>query len=143
MFGMHCAILGSTGSGKSAAVAAILHSILDHKANGEETCRPKIVVIDPHGEYGRAFKERAVVFRAYDPIGTEETAGTPIQLPYWLMSADEFRRLVIGKTEEEATSQNNIVYKALTYARMVAADLVDAAPTNYGGPSPTDGLPHR
>jgi len=140
MFGMHCAILGSTGSGKSAAVAAILHSILEHKANGEETCRPKIVVIDPHGEYGRAFKERAVVFRAYDPIGTEETTGTPIQLPYWLMSADEFRRLVIGKTEEEATSQNNIVYKALTFARMVSAGLVAAAPTDYGAPSPTDGL---
>ncbi len=140
MFGMHCAILGSTGSGKSAAVAAILHSILDHKANGKETCRPKIVVIDPHGEYGRAFKGRAVVFRAYDPIGTEDTVGTPIQLPYWLMSADEFRRLVIGKTEEEATSQNNIVYKALTYARMVAAGLVAAAPTDYGAPAPTDGL---
>jgi energy-coupling factor transporter ATP-binding protein EcfA2 len=140
MFGMHCAILGSTGSGKSGAVAAILHSILDHKSNGDTTCKPKIVVIDPHGEYGRAFKERAVVFRAYDPIGTEETAGTPIKLPYWLMSADEFRRLVIGKTEEEATSQNNIVYKALTYARMVAAGLVDPAPTAYGGPTPTDGL---
>src|SRR5208283_1932917 len=67
--------------------------------------------------------------------------GTPIQLPYWLMSADEFRRLVIGKTEEEATSQNNIVYKALTYARMVAANLVAPSPSNYGGAAPTDGLP--
>jgi DNA helicase HerA-like ATPase len=114
--------------------------VLDHKASGDVTCKPRIVVIDPHAEYGRAFQERAVVFRAYDPIGTEETAGTPIQLPYWLMSADEFRRLVIGKTEEEATSQNNIVYKALTHARMVAAKLVDPAPTAYGAPSPTDGL---
>jgi hypothetical protein len=140
MFGMHCAILGSTGSGKSGAVAAILHSILDHKAIGDTISKPKIVVIDPHGEYGRAFKDRAVVFRAYDPIGTEETSGTPIKFPYWLMSADEFRRLVIGKTEEEATSQNNIVYKALTYARMVAAELVEASPTNYGAPAPTDGL---
>jgi hypothetical protein len=140
MFGMHCAILGSTGSGKSGAVAAILHNILDHKAIGDKTCKPKIIVIDPHGEYGRAFKERAVIFRAYDPIGTEETSGTPIKLPYWLMSADEFRRLVIGKTEEEATSQNNIVYKALTYARMVAAELVEASPTKYCSPTPTDGL---
>ena len=141
MFGMHCAILGSTGSGKSGAVAALLHSVLDHKANGDNPCRPSIVIIDPHGEYGRAFQERAVVYRAYDPIGTEETAGTPISLPYWLMSADEFRRLVIGKTEEEATSQNNIVYKALTHARMCAAELVDQAPTAYGGNAPTDGLP--
>ena len=55
------------------------------------------------------------------------------------MSADEFRHLTIGKTEEEATSQNNIVYKALTHARMVAAGLVDAAPTAHGDAAPTDG----
>jgi hypothetical protein len=137
MFGMHCAVLGSTGSGKSGAVAALLHSVLDHRASGDMTCKPRIVIIDPHGEYGHAFLERSVVFRAYNPIGTE-TKSIPIQLPYWLMSADEFRHLVIGKTEKEATSQNNIVNKALTYARMVAADLVDAAPTEYGAPAPMD-----
>ena len=140
MFGMHCAILGSTGSGKSGAVAAVIHSVLEHKAKDADVCRPRIVIIDPHGEYRKAFGNRAVVYRAYDPIGTEETVGVPIHLPYWLMSADEFRALLIGKTEQEATSQNNIVYKALTYARMVAADLVNPSPSNYGAPAPTDGL---
>jgi len=140
MFGMHCAILGSTGSGKSGAVAALLHSILEHKTKGTDECKPRIVIIDPHGEYGKAFGDRAVVYRAYDPIGTEETEGVPILLPYWLMSADEFRSLLIGKTEQEATSQNNIVYKALTYARMVSAGLVAPSPSNYGEPAPKDGM---
>lgn len=140
MFGMHCAVLGSTGSGKSGAVAAILHSILEHQ-NGEYLMCPRIIIIDPHGEYGHAFKERAVIYRAYDPIGNDESAGIPIELPYWLMSADEFRRLIIGKTEDEATSQNNIIYKALTYARMVAANLVEASPEKYGWNIPNDGLP--
>lgn len=141
-FGMHCAVLGSTGSGKSGAVAAILHGVLEHMAAKETPSHPRIVVIDPHGEYGAAFKDRAVVYRAYDPIGIDkETVGTPIKLPYWLMSADEFRSLTIGKTEEEATSQNNIIYKALTHARMVVAGLVDAAPKNYNGTAPTDGNP--
>ena len=139
MFGMHCAVLGSTGSGKSGAVAAMLHSILEHKPFGTDLCRPRIIIIDPHGEYGQAFSERAVVYRAYDPIGTEESTGEPISLPYWLMSADELRSLIIGKTEREATSQHNIVYKALTHARMVAAKLVDPAPFAYMGPAPTDG----
>lgn len=139
MFGMHCAVLGSTGSGKSGAVSALLHSILDHAAVGETKCNPSIVIIDPHGEYSRAFKDRAVVYRAYDPIGTEESSGDAIELPYWLMSADEIRRLVIGKTEFEATTQNNIIYKALTHARMVADKLVDPAPTAYGVAVPTDG----
>lgn len=142
MFGMHCAILGSTGSGKSGAVAALLHSMLEHKALPDRKCRPRIVIIDPHGEYGHAFGERAEVYRAYNPLGTEETKGTPIILPYWLMSADEFRMLVIGKTEKEATSQNNIVYKAITYARMVAAGLVEPSPDSYGGSAPTDGRDH-
>ncbi|TVO64151.1 ATP-binding protein [Denitromonas ohlonensis] len=142
MLGMHCAVLGSTGSGKSGAVAALLHSMLDHKPEPDSVCHPRILVIDPHGEYGHAFKERAIVYRAYDPLGNEETAGSPISLPYWLMSADEFRSLVIGKTEQEATSQNNIIYKAITYARMVAAGLIEPSPTAYGGPAPTDGLDH-
>ena len=121
-------------------MAAVVHSVLEHKAKGSDACHPRIVIIDPHGEYGRAFGNRALVYRAYDPIGTEETVGIPIYLPYWLMSADEFRALLIGKTEQEATSQNNIVYKALTYARMVAAGLVDSSPSSYGAPAPTDGL---
>ncbi|WP_309398004.1 ATP-binding protein [Cerasicoccus maritimus] len=142
MLGMHCAVLGSTGSGKSGAVAALLHSMLEHVPEPKTVCHPRIVIIDPHGEYGHAFKERAIVYRAYDPLGNEETIGFPISLPYWLMSADEFRSLVIGKTEQEATSQNNIIYKAITYARMVAAGLVDPSPTAHGGAAPKDGLDH-
>ena len=150
MLGMHCAVLGSTGSGKSGAVAALLHSMLDHTPESNSACHPRILVIDPHGEYGNAFKKRAMVYRAYDPLGNEETKGSPISLPYWLMSADEFRLLVIGKTESEATSQNNIIYKALTYARMVAAGLIEPAPSEYGveipngyepdSPCPKDGI---
>lgn len=140
MLGMHCAVLGSTGSGKSGAVAALLHSMLEHTPAANQVAHPRIVVIDPHGEYGKAFNGRALVYRAYDPLVNEETEGASINLPYWLMSADEFRMLVIGKTEQEATSQNNIIYKALTHARMVAAGLVKAAPSSYGGPTPTDGL---
>ena len=142
MLGMHCAVLGSTGSGKSGAVAALLHSMIEHKPVPDRGCHPRVIIIDPHGEYGHAFGSQAEVYRAYNPLGTTETEGTPIDLPYWLMSADEFRMLVIGKTEKEATSQNNIVYKAITYARMVAAGLVDPSPAQYGGSAPTDGLDH-
>jgi len=137
MFSMHCAVLGSTGSGKSGAVAAILHSILSHKAKDDAICHPRIIVIDPHGEYGAAFGERAVIYRAYDPIGNDAAEGVGIDLPYWLMSAEEFRLLTIGKTEFEATSQHNIIYKALTHARMVTAGLVESAPTATGSTAPS------
>jgi len=127
LFGQHCAVLGSTGSGKSATVAGLLHGLLGKATEMGRQWRPRVVVIDPHGEYSAAFGSRAVVYRAYDSltreVGSED--GRRIALPYWIMSGDEFRSLVIGKTEEEATSQNNIVYKALAHARMVEAGLIE------------------
>lgn len=146
MFGMHCAIVGSTGSGKSGAVAAVLHAVLDHKKGSAEPCCPKVVMIDPHGEYSAAFSERGIVYRAYDPIGHESTSkegdvtSEKIRLPYWLMNAEEFRQLIIGKTEHEATSQHNVIYKALSHARMVTQELVRNAPIDYASQSaPQDG----
>lgn len=139
MFSMHCAVLGSTGSGKSGAVAALLHGVLAHKPKPGKACHPRIIIIDPHAEYGTAFGDRAIRYRAYDPVGHEQAAGIPVHLPYWLMSAEEFRLLTIGKTEREATSQHNVIYKALTHARMQAAGLVDPAPIAYGSSAPLDG----
>jgi len=123
MFGQHCALLGSTGSGKSSAVAAIIRSIIDHRV---ETVglKPKIVLIDPHGEYSSAFSDRCCVYRAYNALNRSDDTGIHLHLPYWLMSSDEFRSLIVGKTEFEATSQANTVYKALAHARMVAAGLI-------------------
>lgn len=140
MFSQHCAILGSTGSGKSSAVAAILRSVLDHKP-GDAELRPRIVLIDPHGEYERAFVDRAIVYRAYDALGQIGGDGGRLSLPYWLMSSDEFRALVIGKTEFEATSQANTVYKALGHARMVAAGLIEPA-RNWFGAAAAAGARH-
>jgi hypothetical protein len=140
LFGHHCAVLGSTGSGKSTAVTAIVHAVLDHHPEPDKPCSPCIVIIDPHGEYGSAFGDRAVVLRAYEDVNEGEEAPTPVRLPYWLMSSDEFRQLIIGKTEFEATSQANVVYKALAHARMHAKGLVIAAsdPNRFNSKEPPD-----
>lgn len=134
LFGQHCAVLGSTGSGKSGTVAAILHAVLEHKAIDGSSIHPRIVMIDPHGEYGAAFAGSAVVLRAYNSAAGE--AGEQLKLPYWLMTGDELRSLIIGKTEAEATSQNNIVYKALKHARMVEANVVAKLPDDPLGDAP-------
>ncbi len=138
LFGQHCAILGSTGSGKSGTVAAVLRSVLEHKAVDLSDLKPRIVLIDPHGEYSTAFQREATVLRAYDAATTEgsETTIEPLRLPYWLMTGEELRGLIIGKTEAEATSQNNIVYKALKHARMVSAEVVNPLPEDPVGDQP-------
>ncbi|MGR3703822.1 MAG: ATP-binding protein [Paracoccaceae bacterium] len=127
LFGQHSAILGSTGSGKSGTVASILHSVIAHQPIEGQPSNPRIVIIDPHGEYAAAFGEDASLFRAYDAPNEAAVGHTNLKLPFWLMSSDEFRSLIVGKTENEATSQSNIVYKALTHARMVEAGLTTAA----------------
>ncbi|MCX7113695.1 MAG: ATP-binding protein [Proteobacteria bacterium] len=123
LFGHHCAILGSTGSGKSGTVASIIHSVLEHKPEGQDLS-PRIIMIDPHGEYATAFKDKAVVYKAYNEASANSGEAQQLKLPYWLMSGDEFRLFVLGKTEEEATSQNNIIYEALSYARLERAGIV-------------------
>lgn len=129
LFGLHCAVLGSTGSGKSGAVAAILHAALRPTRGNRH---PRIVVLDPHGEYRTAFGVRSLVYTAYDSL-TEGATGDapekarPLHLPYWLLTADEFRDLVIGKTEFQATSEANIVFTALRHARLVARGLIEPA----------------
>lgn len=124
LFGHHCAILGSTGSGKSGTVASILHSVLSHKTDGKKIS-PRIVIIDPHGEYAKAFKDKAIVYKAYNEASTSSNPTEQLKLPYWLMSSDEFRSLVIGKTEFEATYQTNMVYQAITYSRLLNAGLIE------------------
>lgn len=128
LFGQHCAILGSTGSGKSGTVAAVLRSVIEHKAKNDSVLSPRIVLIDPHGEYAAAFREKSVVLRAYDAAAVDEDEPALVEqlkLPYWLMTGDELRGLIIGKTEAEATSQNNIIYKALKHSRMVSAGIIE------------------
>lgn len=112
LLGKHTAVLGSTGSGKSGTVAAIIHSILDRGRDaGHQNWKPRIVILDPHNEYGAAFPSHS---RLSTDTGT-------LVLPYWLLNFQETIALLIGKTEFVATSQANIVKTAILESRKDAA----------------------
>lgn len=68
----HCAILGSTGSGKSNAVGVLLKSIADKDFKSS-----RILVIDPHGEYNSVLKNKSIVFK----IRANKTE-SELQIPY-------------------------------------------------------------
>ena len=115
LLGKHTAVLGSTGAGKSGAVAAIIHSILERGAEaGYANWKPRIVILDPHNEYGAAFP-------AHSKLSTDD--GT-LSLPFWLLNFQETVALLIGKTEFVATSQANIIKSALMDARKEGADVL-------------------
>lgn len=113
LLGKHTAILGSTGAGKSGTVAAVLHSLLERGAEaGLASWKPRIVLLDPHNEYAKAFGDK------HTRLSTDEGS---LKLPYWLLNFQETVSLIIGKTEFVATSQSNIVKLALLNARSDAA----------------------
>jgi DNA helicase HerA-like ATPase len=78
----HCAILGSTGSGKSNTTVSILKAILD----GYQGSR--VILVDPHGEYSSAFPD-AKVFKINE-------FANPLFIPFWLMSFDELAYFLVG-----------------------------------------------
>ena len=88
--------------------------------------KPQVVILDPHNEYGKAFK-------GHKRLSTDE--GT-LSLPYWLLDLDETIGLLIGKTEYAATSQANIVKNALLSARSNAAKDLGLDPNKLTVDSP-------
>ena len=119
LLGKHTAILGSTGAGKSGTVAALLHAILDRGGDANhQNWHPQIVVLDPHNEYGHAFPDHV-------RLCTDEDS---LKLPYWLLNMEETVSLFVGKTEEAATSQTNIIKNALLTARQDGAIKIGLSP---------------
>lgn len=95
-FGKHIGVVGSTGSGKSSTVAAILQEGI--RPSTQQTTagalnNSHVIIFDLHGEYRSAFpKARA--------IGVEE-----LKLPYWLMNSEELEEMFIESNEQNSHNQ--------------------------------------
>lgn len=77
----HCAVLGSTGSGKSNAVGVLLKSIANKKYKSA-----RILVIDPHGEYNSVLKDKSTVYKIRADKAKEEKE---LQIPFWALPFEE------------------------------------------------------
>ena len=79
----HSAVVGSTGSGKSNAVANLLGVVSDPV----QFKSARVVLFDLHGEYAKAFGDQARVFR----VGANSDAGErELHVPFWALTAEEF-----------------------------------------------------
>lgn len=81
----HAAIVGSTGSGKTSAVASVLQNFV---RGGWRAAN--IVVIDPHGEYARALGDSASVRSVLGGGGKQ------LRVPYWALPAADIVRIFAG-----------------------------------------------
>jgi DNA helicase HerA-like ATPase len=93
-FSKHIAVLGSTGSGKSCAVAKIIQEVQSLKDN-QKLNNSHIIIFDIHGEYKKAFPEG-------NYLSIED--GT-LRLPYWLMNSEELEDMFIESNESNSHNQ--------------------------------------
>ncbi len=120
LLGRHFAILGTTGSGKSCAVALILRAILTRHPNGH------VVVLDPHNEYSRALGSMAEILHPGN-----------FELPYWLLNFEEIREIMIDREgaepEVEAAILRNLIVES---KRRLQGDAPRSKPLTADTPVP-------
>ena len=119
MLSKHFAVLGSTGTGKSTAVALILHRISQLSPEGH------IVMIDPHGEYSAAFKNCGEIFNVDN-----------LQLPYWLMNFEEHCEVLLTTQDAERQRDADILAKCLLAARTKGKDVSQYGKVTVDSPIP-------
>jgi hypothetical protein len=103
----HFAVLGSTGSGKSTAVALLLRAILEGNRGGH------VVLLDPHNEYHDALSDLADVIDL-----------TSLRMPCWMLNFEEMGQIMVPSGEPyERDVQLSILKEAIIEAKL-----------NYAGP---------
>ena len=102
----HFAVLGTTGVGKSSAVALMLRKAVEAKPN------LRILILDPHNEYAHAFPENSARIDA-----------STLDLPFWLFRFEEFADIVFrGRQplEDEAEILREVIAVARSRYRVVS-----------------------
>jgi DNA helicase HerA-like ATPase len=103
-FSKHIAVVGSTGSGKSCAVARILHDVVGiskkKNSNVGKQKNAHIVIFDVHDEYSAAFTLDNVESFTLNPLGIDS-----LHLPYWLMNSEELESIFIESNEQNSHNQ--------------------------------------
>ncbi|MEZ5199114.1 MAG: ATP-binding protein [Bacteroidales bacterium] len=105
----HSAIVGTTGSGKSTTVAGLLNALSD----AEKFPSSRIIVLDIHGEYGRAMKDRANIYKINPEANIENEK--PLRIPFWALTADELLQVTFGGFGENSKSKNIVLEKIIDY----------------------------
>lgn len=93
MISRHCAILGSTGSGKSNSVGVLLGAIAKKKFKSS-----RILVIDPHGEYNSVLKDDSTVYKIMANSNGEEHE---LYIPFWALPFEELMSLFSGRLNDQ------------------------------------------
>lgn len=93
LFGRHLAVLGNTGSGKSCTVSGLIQWSIE-AAGQEDKTNARFVILDPNGEYAKAFKDKATVLK----VGDENNG---LIVPLWLWNSSEWSAFTQASTKAQ------------------------------------------
>lgn len=114
LLGHHCAVVGSTGSGKSCTVTAVIDGLLDH-----EIPHGHIVVFDINGEYSQAFGPNTPRGKKTRPLvlGPKPGISSGLFLPHWFMNNEEHLNLLRASEGVQAP----VLQRAIADARLAGS----------------------
>lgn len=128
----HCAVVGTTGSGKSTTVAGLLTALSDPVRYPSA----RIVVLDIHGEYAKALVDRADVFR----VGASSSDSSKgLFIPYWALSFQELVGLAFGELNGEkqiAAVSDKLIELKRESLELQPRDGINAARVTVDSPVP-------
>ncbi|WPK51618.1 ATP-binding protein [Vibrio fluvialis] len=99
-FNKHIAIVGSTGSGKSHTLSAIVQKAVSEKAGNFSLNNSHVIVFDIHSEYKSAFPNANFI------------DVSNLTLPYWMLNSEELEEFFLD-TEANDHNQRNIFKEAI------------------------------
>lgn len=107
----HSAVVGTTGSGKSTTVASLLNALSDPSKYPSS----RILIFDIHGEYGKALKDRANIFKINADKGNKSTE-KELFIPFWALNFEELCEISFGKFTNE--KDQNVVLERVLEAKL-------------------------
>ncbi len=114
----HCAVVGMTGTGKSTTVAGLLTMLTDE----ERFPSARAIILDMHGEYASALRDRATVFRVSPDSARGERH---LHVPYWAMTSDELLPITFGALGD---TERGAVLEEITKRKREALSLLTNPP---------------
>lgn len=91
----HAAVVGATGAGKSTTIAALLRALTDN----DRFPSARVLLLDMHGEYATALRDRATLFQVNPPPGS---TAQRLFIPYWALTYDELLPLTFGALDDNS-----------------------------------------
>lgn len=121
----HCAIVGSTGSGKSNSVSVLLESIA--KRNFPSS---RILVIDPHGEYNDALSKYSRVIET-----SPKDDKNKLYIPFWALPFNELMKIFSGNLTD---ANREYIREKVVEAKIASAyeNKIDVAKESITADSP-------